>query len=303
MSQRGFLTPANDHEGLILAPLWLYGGVDWEAIPRGVLAELLHTWNYEALPGDKTIEETIEVYQEALARTFRQWTIPQPYYARTALLKPQSLIAYWPLWEGSGATLAKDRGPNAHDGTPAGYTWGSTGIGDGMTAVSLNGTTSNINVFSAGLSAIFDPHEGAFSVWVKPNNWNAASVGAIAYFYASANYRIYILLSFGTLYFNLVSNGVFATKQINVTTLSGWHLLSMAWSLAGNTFSAYLDGAIIGSPIAHPGSWSSAPALSLAVLGAISLAPAAPLAGSLAHTTLWGGSALDAEEIAYLATV
>lgn len=303
MSQRGFLTPADDHEGLMLAPLWLYGGVDWEAIPRGVLAEILHTWNYEALPGDKTIEETIEVYQEALARTFRQWTIPQPYYARIALLKPQSLIAYWPLWEGNGATLAKDRGANTLDGTPTGHTWGAAGIGDGMTGIDLSGAGSQIDIFSSALAALYNGQEFTASFWANSDNWQASrseqfqlialratTTNRLTVFHNNANFGI-----------GLTNNGVSRTHFMSTVGWSGYRHFCFSASLSGNFFRGYMDGvALWTTPKTYPSTWTAA--LTSGMFGNDPDAQVRNFDGKMAHVTLWD-SALSAEEIAYLATL
>ena len=79
-----------------------------------------------------------------------------------------SPIAYWPLNDAAG-TQATEL-VNGWHGVSSNVTWGVTGIGDGETAASFNGTNSQINLFSASLAAAFGVNEGTLMYWVNPTS-------------------------------------------------------------------------------------------------------------------------------------
>lgn len=303
MSQRGFLTPADDHEGLMLAPLWLYGGVDWEAIPRGVLTELLHTWNYEALPGDKTIEETVEVYQEALARTFRQWSIHQPYHARAALLKTQSLIAQYTLSEDAAAQQARDLSGHGYHGAVAGAVgFDQAGMGDGLTSLYLNASGEFINIYSAGLAGAVNPDEGTFCLWAEADNWaQLANQYMLSLSGTASNYMLSLHVVLGwSVFFRSFPGG--STSVMWQTALSaGRHHLAGVWSVSGNYARVLVDG-IRRNATVSGASWGAGATINAARIGAKTTLQTDRFTGKLAHVMLFDEPLAD-EEIAYLAQI
>lgn len=303
MSKRAFITPFEPAGELILAPLWLSMGEDWEAIPRGVLTELLKEWNFEQLPGGESVEDTIAAYQDDLSKTFRQWTDPQQYFIRAALLKSKNLIGYWPLWEGSGAVLAKDRSGNGFDGTPANHVWESAGIGDGYTAIDFNGSTARLNVYSTALRDLFSGDYGTLAAWVNADNWQqTGSHYAARLANVTSQYVQFGHASGGYVTYDFKSPGLPAVN-LNIDksggAFTGWHHMALTWRV-GRNVTAYLDGEQIGS-VAHPGTWGSSQ-IALAVLGAFNTTPINPLDGKMAHAMLFNAE-LEPREVAYLATL
>ena len=88
------------------------------------------------------------------------------YYEEIKYMLGDDLLAYWMMAEDSGPTGIDSSG-NGRDGTYSNVTLGQSGIGDGKTAASFNGTSSNLDVYSAGLSSVFPGDEGSFIIWSK----------------------------------------------------------------------------------------------------------------------------------------
>jgi len=80
-----------------------------------------------------------------------------------------SPIAYWPLWEASGAA-AEDISGNGFDGAYTGVTLGQDGIGDGNTCPLFDGTNDFLDFYSAGFSSAFNGELGTIAFWMKVFN-------------------------------------------------------------------------------------------------------------------------------------
>lgn len=300
---RAFLTPEVDEGGLYMAPFWLPYGVDWEAIPRGMLVELLKDYNFEESAGGQTVEHTVEVYQEDIARTFAHWTLAQPYYARLALLKSQSLIAHWPLWEPAGAVAALELAARLN-GAVAGAVFGATGPGDGHTALSFDGTGDYCNVYSTGLNAVFPTARGTLACWIKAASgmWSDGLARYVARFRTVSNSYVRIVKpTTGGLQFEAAPGGVFITVNYATTSLS-WMHVAMTWdNVAGEIF-AYVDGAQVGYTPGGTGVWAGALSTATNCIGAGQSNGAQCWFGELARPALWG-DVLGPREIAYLAKI
>lgn len=72
---------------------------------------------------------------------------------------------------------AADASGNGRTVTPSNVTFGQSGIGDGQTAASFNGTSSKIDWNSAGLRTAYNGGaEWSFNGWVRSSEWDTAAV-------------------------------------------------------------------------------------------------------------------------------
>src|SRR4030067_1007358 len=161
-----------------------------------------------------------------------------------------ALIGYWPLDEAAGASTVTDYSGQGNDGTPSNVTFGQGGIGDGRTAASFNGTTSYVDVYSAGLDADFNGDEYTFAIWWK--------VSSSAVWTDGTQRRMFRIQGNGdvvsarksvtnnTITFVFQNGGVFVTIDAGQTT-TAWTHIAMTGSLSGNSWKAYLGGAQTGS--------------------------------------------------------
>ena len=80
-----------------------------------------------------------------------------------------SPIAYWPLWEASGAT-AEDISGNGFDGAYTGVTLGQEGIGDGNTCPLFDGANDYVDIYSAGFAGALMRLRVPLTGWMKVFN-------------------------------------------------------------------------------------------------------------------------------------
>jgi hypothetical protein len=220
-----------------------------------------------------------------------------------------SPIAYWPLWEASGAT-AKDISGNGFDGAYTGVTLGQEGIGDGSTCPLFDGTNDYVNIYSAGFAGALNGAEGTASMWVKVFNagiWLDGNerycidirVGAndwVNIYKASANNRIFSVYRAG---------GVSETIQIDGLSSTGWFHISQTWSAsagADGEFKTYIDGVQQGVTATSLGIWAGTPHASWTAIGAQNITPTKPWNGYIAHCAVFT-SPLTSDQIADLASV
>lgn len=300
---RAFLTPEAEEGGLYLAPFFVPFGTDWEAIPRGLLVELLKEYNYEQGAGGQTVEHTVEVYQDDLARTFAHWTLAQPYYARLALLKPQSVIAHWPLWEPTGAVAALELAARLN-GAVAGAAFGATGPGDGHTALSFDGTGDYCNVYSTGLDAVFPTARGTLTGWLKATSgmWADGIARYVARLRTVTNSYIRLYKpTGGGLVFEAAPGGT-AIYVTHATTSLSWFHFALAWDNTAGEILAYIDGAQVGYTPGGTGVWAGALSSATCCIGAGQNNGANCWNGAIARVSLFN-EVLSPREIAYLAKI
>ena len=83
----------------------------------------------------------------------------------TAVLADSPLM-YWEMAEPSGTTMTDSSG-NSHNGTFSAVTLGATGIGDGATAASFNGTSS----FASAAIDLTAQNKITLEFWLKEASW------------------------------------------------------------------------------------------------------------------------------------
>lgn len=220
------------------------------------------------------------------------------YQRRILNLFGASIIAYWPLWEPSGAT-ANDISGNARNGSYTGATLGQTGIGDGHTAPLFDASGDFCNVFSASLQAAFNGAEGALMCWARVFDAGVWTDGTLRHFLnfgvdSSNNYAALVRSTVNNrIAFNRAGGGT--TRQIafnGVTTLNWFHFAG-AWSESGGEVNAYLNG-VAGAPLA-PTAWTGLVNAARCVIGGRETTPAALWNGWLAHAVLLNRPATPTE--------
>lgn len=90
----------------------------------------------------------------------------ETYLEKVSRLLGANRLLYYPLNEPvgtSGAGSVLDESGNAANATPTGCTFGATGIGDGQTGVTLNGTSDKIS----SPNGSFNPDDLSISFWIK----------------------------------------------------------------------------------------------------------------------------------------
>lgn len=213
-----------------------------------------------------------------------------------------SLIAYWPLWEQSGA-VATDLSGNARHGVYTGVTLGQPGIGDGHTCPLFDGLTDYADLYSAGLAAAFNAEEGTLALWLRASGagiWPDASQRYLAIVNVDNNNLVCFRKEAGggltCLYY---ANSAPSAVTI-VTVATDWLHVALTWSKENDEVKAYLNGTQSGDPQHGLGVWAGVPTSTR--LGAFDNVPNGPWSGLLAHAALCGRTLVPAE-IAQLARV
>lgn len=221
----------------------------------------------------------------------------------TNKVKALGPIAYWPLAGASGAT-ATDESGNGRNGTYSNVTLGATGIGDGRTAASYNGTSSFGNVFSAGFAGAVNGSAGTLMVWLKVSAvgvWSDSTNRQIVEIGDGSNNRLTISKPAAASTLRAFYRAGGTSKNVDIATSStGWLHVAMTWSSVADQMIAYFNGTQSGATQTTLGVWGAAP--TVALLGAFTAAPTVLWSGDLAHVALFG-SALSAAQILSLATV
>lgn len=217
------------------------------------------------------------------------------YWQQARALFGSSIVDYWPLWEASG-TVATDI-VNARNGAYVNGSLGNTGIGDGRTSFSEDGTSDAVNLYSAAFAAAFPYEEGGLAFFAKvadANVWEDGASRYLVYLQADASNRIMIRreTTNNQISFFYIAGGTTKSKTINVTTdaqavfsKTDWFRVLLTWSLSAGTFDIYINGALA-SALTGVGDWTGTLGATTAVLGAIASNGANAWNGSLAHTVL-----------------
>lgn len=216
-----------------------------------------------------------------------------------------SPILYYPMAEPSGTT-ATDESGNARNGTYTAVTLAQTGIGDGRTAGSFDGSTSVCNAYGASFVAAFNKDEGTIAGWAKvaaAGVWTDAAARQMVRFLADGSNLIIIrkTTTNNQIQLQYVAGGT--NKNINTTfSLTTWFHWALTWSKAADQVKAYINGAQVGATLTGLGTWSGALASGNTVFGAGGSAAFEVWSGTLAHIAVWN-TPLSAANVLALATV
>lgn len=239
----------------------------------------------------------------------------QTYTQKVQTTAAANLIAYFAQAESSGVTIVDESG-NSRNGSYhnaasvlIGVTLGATGIGDGRTGATYDGTTGYGNIYTAGLAGAWSGDEGTFSGWVKmaaAGTWTDATFREFIRILVDGSNLILIDKSstVNGVRFNRTAGGT--AKIVTDTSLggpTGWFHVGLTWSKSGDAQKCYLAGAQVGATQTGLGSFSGALVNNTTCLGSSSSLVAATVhSGSLAHWAIWN-TPLTAAQIAALAVV
>lgn len=231
--------------------------------------------------------------------------LPSVYESKVIAMGP---IAFWPLDEASGAT-AFDRSGNGRNATYTNVTLGATGIGDGGTAASFNGTTAFTNIYSAAFQAAFNQQELSISFWINitPAVWTDATLrAALRIRKAGALDRIDIYKNTPNNEFDVtyVANGV--TKNVVFTfgaSPTRYIHACATVSLSGDALKFYINGAQVGTTQSGLGTWTATTLdTNQCIVGALSGVPSNATSGLIAQVAIWNRP-LSPAEVASLAVL
>lgn len=228
---------------------------------------------------------------------------PRGYAGKVRSMRPGHTIGYWPLWEASGS-VAEDISGNGFHGAYSNVTLGATGIGDGHTAASFNGTSSYVLLPTAAGAAL-NATTGTLLSWAKVANagvWTDAtsrSIARIGPVTGSGSYAEHSKSATSNRITTTYRGGgtVLAINQSSVSDIT-WMCLAHTWDKNADQLKSYRGGVQIGSTATGlPTMTSGTP---IAIIGASVATPSALFAGSIAYVTLLD-VVLSAAEIAALA--
>lgn len=225
------------------------------------------------------------------------------YIAKVKNLGP---IGYWPMVENSG-TISLDESGSRRDGVYTAVTLGQTGIGDGRTAASFNGTTSFNDIYTAGLAGAFNGNEGTLHMWIKASAvgiWTDAVARSLAYLQVNTNNRVSFdrLTSNNNVRVRHVGGATSKTVTIAAGPSTGWISLGMTWSDTADQMIAYLNGVQSGATQTALGTFVGSLVSTTTILGTENTTPVTLWSGFLAHAAVWA-TPLSAAQMLTLATV
>lgn len=211
-------------------------------------------------------------------------------------------IAYWPLNEPAGTTGAGsvlDASGNARTGTPSNVTFGATGIGDGNTAATFNGTSSYINVSTASLISAFSGAVGSFCGWYQASAsavWADGVWRQLMVLRVNAQNDIQIVKTStnNQTYFEYLAANT--TESYTATfNPTAWFHLAITWSKANERVKIYMNGSQIGTTLINLGVFTGS--LATLMLGATNTTPIQVWKGGMAHVGLSSIELNDAQVI------
>ena len=226
------------------------------------------------------------------------------YAAKILSTSAANLLAYWPLNEASGTTADNAEGTAALDGTYAAVTLGQTGIGDGNTSASFDGSTSKLTLPAAALiTAGIDLTEGTFVAWIKPN---VAMLTDGAYHNiltlkkaAGPSELIIQKTNVHSTYEFYYRSAATAKSCVVINASTAYYHFAARWSLSGDAINVYVNGTPATPTTTLPTLVSS---IDTSWIGAGSATPTGVWSGLMAHCAIFT-TPLSNAQILDLATI
>ena len=202
-------------------------------------------------------------------------------------------IAYWPLGEATG-TVARCLVNSAQNGAYASDVSGwppATGIGDGNTAPTFDGTHDYVDIFSATLQAAFDGDEGTLALWFKVADaavWTDGEERQSVVMLADATNYILLLRPSTNNVYNYTHRAGAAWKSKNKQPVSPttWMPVAITWTASADECRYYWDGDQTGLDDTL-GEWAGNLDTNRTLIGASHKNPLRLWRGSLAHVALF----------------
>jgi len=226
----------------------------------------------------------------------------QTYAQRVAAIEAASQLGIWPL-----IANANDVSPNGFNGAATAVAYSGTAPDGGACAV-LDGSTSKIDLYSAGLAAAFNSGEITLAAWCKVANagvWTDGSNDVAIIFQAGATntVRLYRTSINNQIQFQYYAGGINANvSDTSLAGSTGWFHMALTVSKTADQVMAYLNGAKIGATVSGLGTWSGALLSTATLIGAGTTVPIQIWNGSLWYVAAWT-KALSAAQVASLAAV
>lgn len=217
------------------------------------------------------------------------------------------LIAYWPLWEATGAVADNYEGTAARDGAYTDVTLGQTGIGDGHTCPLFDGAAGFVNIYTTSLRDALDGAEGSFALWAKVYDagvWTDSTTRHFLRLRADAQNRMSFTKQSADNRVDWIyeAGNVVESNTILTLSLTTWMHIAMTWSVVADQVIYYLNGVQDGAIDTGLGTWVGLLASDNTVVGASDTVPNTPWHGYIAHVALWD-TPLTSTEMAALAVV
>jgi len=138
----------------------------------------------------------------------------------------------------------------------------------------------------------FDPHEGSLIVWAEIASavWTDSTERFIVYVSdpsAKERLMIYKTTVNGQVSYAYEGNDVIKAVAVASGSPLGWTAYGLTWSLSGDKFIAYYNGAQTGSTQTGLGTWNGILGTASTVIGAKFTTPADVAQGNLAHGQLY----------------
>jgi hypothetical protein len=228
------------------------------------------------------------------------------YMLRVLATAPANLVAYLPRGEAAGTT-ALDASGNGRTGADSNVTLGQTGIGDGRTAPSYNGTTSFTNWYSAGFAAAFPGQEGTLLLWLRVASsgvWSDATARRLVTLQADTSNRILIQkqTTANTIVCNYIAGATNKTVTLSSLSATTAFPLALTWSKAADQVKAYVAGVQVGTTLTGLGTFAGSLNSLLTAIGTDAISGGAFFwSCMLTHVALWS-TPLTAGQVANLAT-
>lgn len=216
-----------------------------------------------------------------------------------------SPIAYYPLNEASGTT-AEDLSGSTFDGTYSGAAPGGTGIGDGNTGATFDGTADLVNI--AAMRTALNGDAGSISFWAKVSGagvWSDATLRYLVRLFADSSNAIQIWKTATANQLSFQRIGDDTVKTVSSTALSGstaYFHLALTWDVGADALKAYIGGSQVGATQTGNSAFDGVPAATTTAIGAAGTSGANSWSGQIAHVAIFD-RALAGEEIADLATL
>jgi len=227
-----------------------------------------------------------------------------PYSKRVLRIRPNNLLAYWPLSESastSGAGRIRDISGNGNHATPTNIVMGGPGI-MGTTGAIFNGANSIIDCTVAPLTTSFNGNLGTLFFWAKISSAGIWTDGTqdflIRMFADNNNYFLVTKEAAGTaIYINRKAT-VLVQKAILHGGTTNFFSFGASWDQVNSKLNTYFNGV---ETLSTTAIGVFAGALTQAYIGANG--PASLVwPGDITHVALWN-TVLNAGEMKRLATI
>lgn len=253
---------------------------------------------------------TFPLYYGSNNALFAQGAAAQSYSDKVNALSP---IAYWRHTESSGTTADNFEGTADRDGTFARNVTDmgtETGIGDGETSPTFDGSNDTNDVYSSSLNTAFNGSEGTLSIWIRASSqtiWDSSTQRMFAQFRVDGNNQVFINhnSAIEEIAWRYFAGGTLESVLKDTISSTDWIHIAQTWSAtagADGEFKAYFNGTQEGSTQTALGSFSGNLATTRCNVGAATTTPVQVWSGGVAHCALFT-SALTGANITSLATV